>query len=118
MNYNIHIRSLPTSCKNNRAERKDMEFIEKLWSEGLVPSEMKRRAAPEYKKQLSKVEKISEQLFTLLSEDEKKLFENYMDSQAELFCMDNCEIFASGFRIGARIMLEVMSEKQGKLDGE
>lgn len=88
-----------------------MEFIEKLWSEGLLPSEMKRGAGTQYKKQLSEVEKTSEKLFTMLSEDEKKIFEKYMDSQAELSCMDNCEIFASGFRIGARMMLEVMSEK-------
>ena len=104
-------RSLPTSCKNNRAERKDMEFIEKLWSEGLFPSEMKMDANPQYTKKLNEVDETAEKLFTMLSEDEKEIFEKYMDGQAELFCMDNAEIFASGFRIGARMMLEVMNEK-------
>ena len=90
-----------------------MKILEELWHQGLHPSEAKRDTNLQYLKQQSKVDKNAEKLLSMLSEDGKKIFEKFMDDQAELSCIDNCEIFASGFRMGARMMLEVMEEKDG-----
>ena len=88
-----------------------MKILEELWHKGLSPSEAKRETNAQYVKQLNIIEKNREKLLSMLSDEGKELFEKIMDSQAELSCMDNCEIFASGFRMGARVMLEVADEK-------
>ena len=90
-----------------------MKILEELWHQGLHPSEAKRNTNMQYLKQQNKVDENAEKLLSMLSEDGKEIFEKFMDDQAELSCIDNCEIFASGFRMGARMMLEVMEEKDG-----
>ena len=46
----------------------------------------------------------------LLSEQAKELLEKLQDNQAEWAYLKECEIFTYGFRLGARIMLEVMDD--------
>lgn len=88
-----------------------MKILEELWHKGLYPSETKRDTNVQYLKKLNFIEENREKLLAMLSDEGKEIFEKIMDSQTELSCMDNCEIFASGFRIGARMMIDVMGEK-------
>ena len=58
-----------------------------------------------------------EELAPLLSEKAKEVLEKLMDNQSELHCISECEVFVRGFRLGARIMLEVLdgSDQWGQL---
>ena len=47
----------------------------------------------------------------MLPDDVKEIYKKYTDSREELAAIDNAGIFIKGFRLGARIMLEVMEEK-------
>lgn len=47
-------------------------------------------------------------LLHLLTDEGKELFHKYSDSQSTLSDMEKCDIFTNGFRLGARLMLEIM----------
>ena len=55
---------------------------------------------------------------TLLSEKAKEVLEKLRDNQSELNNLNECEVFVCGFRLGARIMLEVLdgSDKWGEFE--
>ena len=49
-----------------------------------------------------------EELEPLLSEKAKEVLGKLRDNQTEMNGINECEIFVCGFRLGARIMLEVL----------
>ena len=59
-----------------------------------------------------------EELAPLLSEKAKEVLEKLRDNQSELNYLNECEVFVCGFRLGARIMLEVLdgSDKWGEFE--
>ena len=115
IDYNVCKRSLPASCKEIIGQKeKTMKILEELWYNGLRPSEIKRETNIQYSKQLNIIEENREKLCSTLSEEEREIFEKILGSQAELSCMDNCEIFSIGFRMGARMMLEVLDKKDSE----
>ncbi len=59
-----------------------------------------------------------EELAPLLSEKAKEVLEKLWDNQSELNDLGECEVFVCGFRLGARIMLEVLdgSDKWGEFE--
>ena len=54
----------------------------------------------------------ADRLIAVLSEEQKKLFEEFMDAQREVTVLTDAETFIYGFRTGAKIMMDVL------LDGE
>ena len=87
-----------------------MKILEQLWYDGLHPSEdlPLDRLCREYFDEITENE---EKLLTLLPEEVKEAYEKCTDSKEELAVTDRAKIFAAGFRLGAKIMLEVMEEK-------
>ena len=59
-----------------------------------------------------------EELTPLLSEKAKEVLEKLRDNQSELNDLNECGVFVCGFRLGARIMLEVLdgSDKWGEFE--
>ena len=59
-----------------------------------------------------------EELAPLLSVKAKEVLEKLRDNQSELNDLNECEVFVCGFRLGARIMLEVLdgSDKWGEFE--
>ena len=49
-----------------------------------------------------------EELAPLLSEKAKEVLEKQRDNQSELKALTECDVFVCGFRLGAKIMLEVL----------
>lgn len=45
-----------------------------------------------------------------MTDEQKELFERYTDCVREFQTITDCLIFQNGFKLGARIMLEVMEE--------
>ncbi|MEL7656664.1 MAG: DUF6809 family protein [Bacillota bacterium] len=54
-------------------------------------------------------------LSELLTDEERSLFLNYANAQSELSSIIAIEYFSDGFRLGAKIMLEVLSDTNGCL---
>ena len=51
-----------------------------------------------------------EKLTATLSEDQKETFEKYKDCNREISEISEREIFLNGFRLGARIIIDVVNK--------
>lgn len=88
-----------------------MKILEQLWYDGLYPSETKLSSDPQHLKQVNILLEDEERLLKMLPDDAKEIYKKYTDSREELATIENAGIFIKGFRLGAKIMLEVMEEK-------
>ena len=87
-----------------------MKTLEEFWYGNIEPSEYDVFPGKDYKEALRLVTRNEEKLQATMTDEQKELFARYMESQREFNAMAECLVFQSSFRLGARIMLEVMAE--------
>ena len=87
-----------------------MKILEELWYGNILPHE--RDVAPKSRLEClgRLIVRNEEELDPLLSEKAKEVFEKLMENQADRTRLNECEAFVCGFRLGAKIMLEVMDD--------
>ena len=91
-----------------------MKILEELWYGRINPSQ---RMQPEDKSDSELTEQIVEkedELDSLLSDKAKEILEQVRDKQLDLSTSNERKAFISGFRVGARIMLETMDDFYAK----
>ena len=86
-----------------------MKILEQLWYDGLHPSE-NLPSDSLCRKYLDEITEKEEKLLQMLPDEAKETYEKCTESKEELSVIDRANIFTAGFRMGARIMLEVMQE--------
>lgn len=94
-----------------------MKILEELWYGNVTPGE--RSVEKGGRLCLGRlILQNEEELAPLLSEKAKEVLEKLRDNQSELNDLNECEVFVCGFRLGARIMLEVLdgSDKWGEFE--
>ena len=64
----------------------------------------------EYKKLVELICRNEEKLKATMTDEQKELFEKYTDCVLENQIITDCLIFQNSFKLGARMMLEVMEE--------
>ena len=79
-----------------------MRILEEFWYGNIEPTE--------YKKLLELICRNEEKLQATMTDEQKELFSRYTDAVREHQMTTDCLIFQNGFKLGARIMLEVMEE--------
>ena len=82
--------------------------LEELWYGNIEPSEYDCSPCPEYKTALHLLSRNEEKLLSTLSDEQKALFTRCAESQRELQSISERLLFKNSFRLGARLMLEVM----------
>ena len=87
-----------------------MLIIDKLWREGLSPSERYTKKSSNYDKVLHKLCEEEDKLLAELSETGKKNLEAYHDLSAELFGIAEEETFVEAFRLGAKFVLDILGD--------
>lgn len=87
-----------------------MRALQELWFGNIKPGENKLPPDSEQCELVSLIVRHEETLFPMLSEKSKDIYEKLRECKAELSSLVECEAFISGFRLGARIMLEVIVE--------
>ena len=87
-----------------------MRILEEFWYGNIEPAEYGSFSCEEYKELLRLITKNEEKLHATFSDEQKELFSKYTDCVQEFQTISECLLFQSGFRLGARIMLEVMEE--------
>ena len=90
-----------------------MFVLEKLWREGLSPSERYTRKGGEFHKILLRICDAEDSLCEDLSENSKAHFEAYRQAQIDLSAVAEREVFIEAFRLGARLVLDIVGEYQG-----
>lgn len=87
-----------------------MQILEELYLGGVRPGERTGKQNAQYKKALNEAIKTSDALIATLSDEQKQLFENFMDTQREVSILTDVETFIYGFRTGAKIMLDILED--------
>ena len=87
-----------------------MFVLEKLWQEGLSPNERYTRKGSEYHKLLKELCDIGEQITAELTPEGKKKFLHHGDVQNLIIGIGEQDAFIDGFRLGARLLLDVIGE--------
>ena len=77
-----------------------MKILEEFWYGNIEPTEYDTSSCKEYKKLL--------EFKATMTDEQKELFEKYSDCVREYQTITDCLIFQNSFKLGARMMLEVM----------
>ncbi len=91
-----------------------MQILEDIYLGDIRPNERFFKRNSQYAKALDEVVNVGDALTAKLNEDEKKLFEDFMDAQREVNVLTDCETFCYAFKLGAKIMVDVLTDGQMK----
>ena len=91
-----------------------MQVLEELYLGGIRPGERMGKRNRQYDKALEETIKVGDALTASLTPEQKKLFENYMDAQREVNVLTDCDTFIYGFKLGAKIMLDLLTDGKMK----
>lgn len=84
-------------------------FIEELFFGNIETQNQSITKSKEFKKVWDKLS-ANEDIFShQLTDDEKKLFNEYVECYARAFAMSEVAAFVTGFRIGAKLTLDTFS---------
>ena len=86
-----------------------MRILEEFWCGNIEPTEYDT-SAKEYKKLQELLCRNEEKLKATMTDEQKELFEKYADCVREHQTITDCLIFQNSFKLGARMMLEVMED--------
>lgn len=87
-----------------------MRLLEEFWYGNIEPTEYDTNACKEYKEVLHLITRNKEKLQATMTDEQKELFARYTDAVREYQTMAECLLFQNSFKLGARMMLEVMEE--------
>ena len=87
-----------------------MRILEEFWYGNVEPMEHGSFSNGEYKELLWLITKNEEKLQATFSNEQKELFSKYTDCVQEFQNISECLLFQNSFRLGAKIMLEIMEE--------
>ena len=90
-----------------------MRLLEEFWYGNIEPMEYDANDSndsKEYKEVLRLIIKNEEKLRDTMTDEQKELFTRYTDAVREYQTMAECLLFQNSFKLGARIILEIMEE--------
>ena len=90
-----------------------MNILEEFWYGNLDPAEYDANPNKEYKELVRLISKNEEKLLATMTDEQKELFTKYADCVREYQVMAECLLFQNSFRLGGRMMLEVMRSGGG-----
>ncbi|MBR3185888.1 MAG: hypothetical protein IKF48_07085 [Oscillospiraceae bacterium] len=85
-----------------------MHILEELYVGNVRPGERSFKRNSQYSWALDAAVKASDALTDTLNEEQRKLFDAYMEAQREVSILTDCETFIYSFRLGAKIALDVL----------
>lgn len=85
-------------------------YIKELYA-GNLNAEWSGEPGDEYSQASEKANEYNEKLWGSLNEEQRKLLEGYYDALMKTMWISEQNVFEKGFRIGARLMLEVLQER-------
>ena len=90
-----------------------MNILEEFWYGNLEPAEYDANTSKEYKELLQLICRNEDKLLATMTDEQKDLFSRYRDCVREHQTMAECLLFKNSFRLGGRMMLEVMRGGDG-----
>ena len=88
-----------------------MNILEDLWFGNISPWERPFKKNSAYLELLTLIARHYDDLIGRLNDEEKEIFEKYDDCTGEMHNLTEREAFVKGFTLGARIIIEVLTNK-------
>ena len=85
-------------------------IFEEPWCGNSRPNEFPRERSEERQKLIKLLSRHGDTLDAMLTEEQKAILDKYRECHTELSCLDECEVFIRGFRLGMRIAIEVLRD--------
>ena len=92
-----------------------MYILEKLWRGDLSPSTQFIRSGSDYQSNQKKIADLESKVMQELTPEGQEQFQAFLQLVSENHGIENQENYISGFRSGARIILDVVGENKGQL---
>ena len=87
-----------------------MTTLEDLYYGNIIPQEHSFKRGSAYSKVLGYIVRHQDDLQTTLTGQQKEIFEKLTDCESELCGMNERQAFAEGFKLAARLLIEVMQD--------
>ena len=84
--------------------------LEDLWHGNMSPQEDSRNNTPEMKQLMEYMARHHDDLLKSMNEEQKDIFERFDDCWSEYASLAEEAIFVYAFRLGAQMMLDVLSK--------
>ena len=91
-----------------------MFVLQELWRGNITPSERFVRSGSEYKKIAGKLSDEMDRLMEAIPPEARKQLENIGNLRADMTVLANEDYFIYGFRLGARLILDIVGDYQGQ----
>ncbi len=91
-----------------------MQILEELYIGNVRPGERSFKRNSQYGRALSGSADAADKLIAALTAEQKELFDAFSDAQREVAVLTDAETFIYGFRTGAKIMLDVLTDGEMK----
>ena len=87
-----------------------MFFLDKFWKGDIAPGEGRYHPNREYAKAMQALERCDDALKARLSAEDYQIFREYAEASLAVGYTESFDNFIEGFRMGARMMMDVLSE--------
>ncbi len=85
-------------------------IIKELWHGNIIPQESGIFSKPIFKELLGYTARHRGELEETLTEQQKELLDKMMDNRNEFDSLAEAEVFEYGFKLGAKLMLEMLQK--------
>ncbi len=85
-----------------------MNILEEFWYGNIEPADYDASSGKEYKDLLQLISRNEDKLLATMTDAQKELFSRYTDCVREYQTMAECLLFQNSFRLGARMMMEIL----------
>jgi hypothetical protein len=85
-----------------------MYVLDKLWRGELSPNEACVRYGSEYSQNRHKATELSKTIVASLSEEGKRMFQEYQELRERMCYISEEDMFVNGFRIGVGLLLDAV----------
>ena len=91
-----------------------MYVLRELWRGEISPTDRLVRQGSEYQQRAAEVRKQMIEFAAILSPEDKERMEAINDQKHDLSMIEEEDMFIYGFRLGARMMLDVIGDYEGQ----
>ena len=89
-----------------------MFFLDKFWKGDIAPGEGRYHPKREYSAALQVMEQCDDTLKAHLTPEDYRIFREYAEATLNAGCTESCDNFIEGFRMGALMMLDVLTDSR------
>ena len=87
-----------------------MNILEEFWNGNIEPTDYEAHSNKEYQELLRLIICNEDALMASMTEDQKALFIKYTGDVRKQQMLSDCLLFQNSFKLGCRMMLEVLKE--------